>query len=198
MWNDFFWFYPPIRCTLACRWYIGVAQLFVFVFVFVAHVFAFVAHVFVFESFFSKLLRWREGLQVINWCCTGAAAAASSLDIGTSIGNIRNTSFQHIWSNDQQHFISFLIIVVAMVLEVMALWTGVCLHWRQSYFTAPPTELIYIANRAQLKHCKSISDSSNQSASCQRKDKKRQKHRFFLPFWICCMLEVLLYWCWWW
>ena len=75
-------------------------------------------------------------------------------------------------------FDSFLIIVVAMVLEVMALWTGVCLHWRQSYFTTPPTEPIYIANRAQLKHCKSISDSSNQSASCQCKDKKDKNTDF--------------------
>ena len=46
-----------------------------------------------------------------------------------------------------------------MALEVMALWTGVCLHWRQSYFTTQ-------GSRALLKHCKSISDSSNQSAHC--------------------------------
>ena len=41
------------------------------------------------------------------------------------------------WSSIQKSSSTGMLIIVAMALEVMALWTGLCLHWRQSYFTTP-------------------------------------------------------------
>ena len=49
------------------------------------------------------------------------------------------------WSSKQKSSSTWImLIIVAMALEVMALWTGLCLHWRQSYFTTPTGRPSYL------------------------------------------------------